>query len=128
MIQHSNRIFIALCAASVATALGIPALAQTDSPEARQARLQWFREARFGCFVHWGIYSALGNQWRGKRGAGYAEHIQRVLRIPMADYRRDAIEKFNPTAFDADAWISLVRRAGMRYFVITSKHHDGFAM
>jgi len=91
-------------------------------------RLRWFEEARFGCFVHWGVYSVLGNQYNGKKGGTYAEHVQRVLKIPMADYRRDAVEKFNPTKFDADAWISLVHRAGMRYFVITAKHHDGFAM
>ena len=94
----------------------------------KDARMQWWRDARFGCFVHWGAFSALGNQWRGRKGGGYAEHIQRVLKISMADYKADAIDKFNPTKFNADEWIAMAKKAGMGYFVITAKHHDGFAM
>jgi alpha-L-fucosidase len=115
-------------AATVALALPFLASAQPVRDAAFDARMQWWREMRFGCFVHWNASSVLGNEWRGKRGGGYAEHIQRVLKINMADYRRDAIEKFDPTGFDAEAWVALARRAGMRYFVITAKHHDGFAM
>ena len=100
----------------------------TETNEQREARLAWWREARFGCFVHWGVYSQLGNEWKGKRGQGYGEHIQRALRIKQADYKRDAVDLFNPVKFNADEWMSLVHRAGMRYFIITAKHHDGFAM
>lgn len=102
--------------------------ADVPQPPKAEPDMAWWREARFGCFVHWNASTVLGNEWQGKRGATYAEHIQRVLKISMADYRRDAIEKFNPTGFDANGWVDLARRAGMRYFVITAKHHDGFAM
>ena len=99
-----------------------------DSMETRDQRLAWWREARFGMFVHWGVYSHLGNEYRGRKGGGYAEHIQRVLKIPIPEYRAEVAGNFNPVGFDADAWIRQARDAGMGYFVITAKHHDGFAM
>ncbi len=94
----------------------------------RDARLAWWREARFGMFVHWGVSSYLGGAWQGQSYGGYAEHIQRARKIPMAVYRQEVVEKFNPTEFNADEWIRLAKAAGMGYFVITAKHHDGFAM
>jgi alpha-L-fucosidase len=112
-------------------------LPSKDSPEAawwresmktRDERLEWFRQARFGMFIHWGVYSGLGNEFQGKKGGGYAEHIQRVLKIPIPVYRKEVAGTFNPTNFNADEWVSLAKRAGMGYIVITSKHHDGFAM
>ena len=99
-----------------------------DSRTNLDARLAWFTDARFGMFIHWGVYSGLGNQFQGRMGGGYAEHIQRVLKIPGPVYRSEVAGKFNPTNFDADAWVRLARDAGMKYIVITSKHHDGFAM
>jgi alpha-L-fucosidase len=108
--------------------VGSTALKANLFETAKAANLKWWRDARFGCFVHWGVYSQLGNEWREQKGGGYAEHIQRVLKISMADYKTDAIDQFNPTKFDADAWISLIQKTGMRYFIITAKHHDGFAM
>ena len=92
------------------------------------AKMEWWRDARFGCFVHWGPSTQLENMWHGEMGGGYAEHIQRVRKIGMADYKAEAIDLFNPTQFDADEWIDLAKRAGMKYFVMTAKHHDGFAM
>ena len=98
------------------------------SQAGREQRLGWWREARFGMFVHWGVYSALGGVWQGQPVKGYAEHIQRIRKIPMAVYREQVVARFNPTRFDADAWIAAAKRAGMGYFIITAKHHDGFAM
>ena len=94
----------------------------------RSARLGWWRQARFGMFVHWGVYSALGGVWEGQPVKGYAEHIQRIRKIPVPVYREQVAGAFNPTGFDADAWIGAAKHAGMGYFIITAKHHDGFAM
>jgi alpha-L-fucosidase len=99
-----------------------------QSMATRNARLGWWRQARFGMFVHWGVYSQLGGVWEGIPVRGYAEHIQRMRQIPVAVYREKVAGRFDPTAFDADAWIRAARDAGMGYFVITAKHHDGFAM
>jgi alpha-L-fucosidase len=98
------------------------------SMDTRDQRLTWFEDARFGMFVHWGAYSHVGGIWEGKPVEGYAEHLMRKAKIPTAQYRDQLVARFNPTEFDADAWISLAKRAGMAYFIITSKHHDGFAM
>ncbi|GAA4300062.1 alpha-L-fucosidase [Compostibacter hankyongensis] len=91
-------------------------------------RIAWWREARFGCFIHWGVYSLAGGEWKGKPVKGYAEHLMRIKKIPLAEYKRDLVEKFNPQEFDADEWVRRIRATGMRYLIITSKHHDGFAM
>jgi hypothetical protein len=79
-------------------------------------------------FVHWGISSELGGTWQGKAYGGYAEHIQRMAKIPIPVYIKEVAGKFNPTEFNADEWIRLAKEAGMGYFIITAKHHDGFAM
>jgi alpha-L-fucosidase len=106
-----------------------PVLHSLDEPDpARDARVAWHEEARFGCFVHWGVYSALGNEFEGRRGGTYAEHIMRVLKIPRTTYLEKVARPFNPVEFDADAWVKLMHDAGMRYLIITAKHHDGFAM
>jgi alpha-L-fucosidase len=114
----------------VAAETSAPVVLRTvDEPDLeRDARVAWHKEARFGCFVHWGVYSALENEWHGKKGGGYAEHIMRVMKIPRATYLEEVAKPFNPVSFDADAWVKLMRDAGMRYLVITAKHHDGFAM
>ncbi len=110
----------------LATALA-QAGAATDPPD--RDRLAWFREAKFGMFIHWGPYSALRGEWNGNRipQGKQAEWIMNLLRIPAVEYRELA-HQFNPVHFDAPAWARLAKQAGMKYLVITAKHHDGFAM
>ena len=87
----------------------------------------WFRQAKFGLMIHWGLYSLLGGEWKGQRMKEIGEWIQSCYRIPMAEYSR-LTEAFNPIFFDAEEWVRMARDAGMKYIVITSKHHDGFAL
>ena len=89
--------------------------------------LGWWREARFGMFIHWGLYAIPAGVWRGEPVDGIGEWIMFRKRIPRAEYETLAKE-FNPVRFDAEAWVSLAVEAGMRYLVITAKHHDGFAL
>ena len=89
---------------------------------------QWFKEAGYGMMAHWGLYSLLAGEYRGRRvGLDYAEWIQSYMPIPNAEYEQLA-KCFNPIYFNADEWIKLAKDAGMKYFVLTSKHHDGFAL
>ncbi len=92
------------------------------------ARTDWFERDRFGMFVHWGLYSVPAGLWKGARiRHPYAEWLQASEHIPRGEYRALA-KRFNPARFDADTWMRTVRDAGMNYFVITAKHHDGFAL
>ena len=87
----------------------------------------WFKEAGYGMMAHWGLYSLLAGEYRGRRVQDYAEWIQSYMAIPNDEYAELA-RRFDPMYFDADEWISLAKDAGMKYFVFTSKHHDGFAL
>ena len=98
-----------------------------ESKAQRDARMAWWRYAKFGMFIHWGVYAVPAGMHEGEKIRGYGEWIMRKGRIPIADYRPYA-EAFNPTAYDPESWVSLAREAGMRYIVITAKHHDGFAL
>lgn len=89
--------------------------------------IQWFKEAKYGMMAHWGLYSLLAGEYRDQRVKTYAEWIQSYAAIPNAEYELLA-RIFNPVYFNADEWIKLAKDAGMKYFVFTSKHHDGFAM
>lgn len=98
-----------------------------DLSEGRDERMAWWREAKFGMFVHWGIYSVVGGEYNGQKLPNSAEWMMNRGKIPIAEYRKYA-EQFNPTGFDADEFVARAKNAGMRYIVITAKHHDGFSM
>lgn len=104
-------------------------LAETASELAqdRDARMKWWREAKFGMFVHWGIYSVVGGQYKGQDLPNSAEWMMNRGKVPIAEYEKYAAA-FNPTKFDADEFVGRAKRAGMKYLVITAKHHDGFSM
>ena len=101
--------------------------AQARVDPAKEKRLEWFREAKYGLFIHWGLYALPAGEWNGKRSPGLGEWVMLRSAVPVAEYEKLAA-RFNPVKFDADAWVRLAKDAGMKYIVITSKHHDGFAM
>ncbi len=100
---------------------------KVETREQRDARMAWWRGAKFGLFIHWGVYSVPAGYYHGQPVAGIGEWIMNKGKVPMAEYQRFAKE-FNPTNFNADEWVKIAKDAGMKYIVITSKHHDGFAM
>ncbi|NCU06384.1 MAG: alpha-L-fucosidase, partial [Chitinophagaceae bacterium] len=83
--------------------------------------------AKFGMFIHWGVYSLPGGEWKGKKVSGYAEHLMRKEKITRSEYL-DLAHQFNPVKFNAEEWIIHAKNAGMKYFIVTAKHHDGFAL
>ena len=106
--------------------LTYPAASRTkpDGPD----KMEWWNEAKFGMFVHWGPYSMYGGVYKGHRQRfGGAEWIFNRCKIPYLEYRENA-SHFHPDKFDADSLVLLAKRAGMKYLVFTTKHHDGFAM
>ncbi len=97
-----------------------------ETPAQRDLRMKWFREARFGMFIHWGVYAVPAGTYHDRKIDGIGEWIMNHGKIPMAEYQAYARE-YNPTQYNADEWVRLAKNAGMKYIVITAKHHDGFA-
>jgi alpha-L-fucosidase len=98
-----------------------------ETKEQRDARLAWFREAKFGLMITWGMHAVPAGTHNGEKIGAYGEHIMRVGQIPVAEYKPYA-KAFNPVNYDPDAWVRLAKEAGMKYIVIITKHHDGFAL
>ncbi len=97
-----------------------------ETKEQRDARMAWWREAKFGMFIHWGPYAVYGAVYEGKPYPT-SEWLYERAKIPVASYRDNA-RRFHPDSFDAQAWVQLAKRAGQKYIIITAKHHDGFAL
>lgn len=93
----------------------------------RDQRMAWWREARFGMFIHWGVYAIPAGIWNGREIGNIGEWIMNRGKIPVRDYKEMA-KQFNPIKYDPEAWVLMAKNAGMKYIVITSKHHDGFAL
>ncbi len=96
-----------------------------EAQEQRDARMQWWRDARFGMFIHWGLYAVPAGEWKG--GTDHAEWIRETAQIPIDKYDK-YVQQFNPVNYNPDEWVRLAKEAGMKYIVITSKHHDGFCL
>lgn len=125
------------CRSKVSTAIIIAALSMLviagcqgvdqKRPLSKDKRMKWWRDARFGMFVHWGLYAVPAGQWEGKKIPGIGEWIMERADIPVAEYEPLA-QQFNPARFNADEFVGIAKNAGMKYIVITSKHHDGFCL
>ncbi len=96
-----------------------------ETKEQKDQRMKWWREARFGLFIHWGLYAIPAGKWGDK--THYGEWIRHEAQIPLPEYEK-LLDQFNPVKFNAKEWVKLAKSAGMKYIVITSKHHDGFCL
>lgn len=131
------RNYDSTCRNKVSTAIIIAALSMLviagcqgvgqKRPLSKDERMKWWRDARFGMFVHWGLYAVPAGQWKGKEIPGIGEWIMERADIPVAEYEPLA-RQFNPVKFNADEFVGIAKNAGMKYIVITSKHHDGFCL
>jgi len=128
MANHIYRAALVLLTALIPAAQaleGDPYASET--PAQHEARMSWWREAKFGMFIHWGVYAVPAGTYKDKQIGDIGEWIMWNAKIPVSDYRAFA-QHFNPTKYDPSAWAALAKEAGMRYMVITAKHHDGFAL
>jgi len=120
--MNPTRIFIYIL---LTLSISQNAFTQSETKAEHDARMQWWRQARFGMFIHWGLYAVPAGEWNGK--TGYGEWIRTSAQIPLETYDR-FVPQFNPAEFNAAEWVRMAKEAGMKYIVITSKHHDGFCM
>jgi alpha-L-fucosidase len=119
--MKQKAIYAVTLVLALAAQLGVAADLTQDQ------KMQWFREAKFGLFIHWGLYSVPAGEWKGQKIPGIGEWIMNRAKIPVTEYEQLA-KQFDPVKFNAEEWVQMAQDAGMKYIVITSKHHDGFAM
>jgi len=112
---------------SVSFARPATAALPDETEQQTDARMKWWRDAKFGMFIHWGLYSIPAGEWNGKNISGIGSYIQKNGKIPEGEYAKFQA-RFNPTEYAAKKWASLAKRAGAKYIVITSKHHEGFCL
>src|SRR6202049_2189375 len=125
--MNRSRLGFLLVAASHILAAPPPQPPSQSTPMSHDQKLKWFREAKFGLFIHWGLYSIPAGEWKGQKIPGIGEWIMNRAKIPGTEYEQLA-KQFDPVKFNAEDWVQMAQDAGMKYIVITSKHHDGFAM
>jgi alpha-L-fucosidase len=132
-MRGMKGVWLALVVAALSVTFCVTAFSQEiigkpgESSQQRDTRMKWWREARFGMFIHWGVYSVPAGTYKGRQIPSIGEWIMNTGKIPVAEYKQFA-RQFNPVRYDPDAWVQLAKEAGMKYIVITSKHHDGFAL
>ncbi len=124
MNLSARKVFTGILAILIPT-LAATVLAQRETALEHDARMQWWREARFGLFIHWGLYAIPAGEWQG--ATNHAEWIRTTAQIPLAQYDK-FVGQFNPVKFNAEDWVRTAKAAGAKYIVITSKHHDGFCL
>ncbi len=113
--------------------IGQTAFAQQENPnketaKQKEKRMAWWREAKFGMFIHWGIYAQFGGVYRGhEQKVSNTEWLMNRMKVPVQEYK-DTAKNFNPVKYNAEQWVKMAKDAGMKYIVITAKHHDGFAL
>ncbi len=123
-----KKLWIGICAITAVFIAGCVRSHYEDTDLSEKSGLAWWQDAKFGMFIHWGLYSIPAGFWNGKESKHrYSEHIMLSEKIPIAEYAKLA-GQFNPEQFDADRWVRITKDAGMKFIVITAKHQDGFAM
>jgi len=129
-----RRMLLAILITCVTFGTFAPQLTRTasaKSPDETKAekdkRMKWWRDAKFGMFIHWGLYAIPAGEWKGKKVSGIGEWIMHRGHIPKEEYA-PLQKQFNPVEYDSKEWVAIAKRAGMKYIVITSKHHDGFCL